>query len=72
MVSDTAAIAAVVILVILSVLWVLLPFAVFGIKRLLTEAVEEQRRTNDLLEQIAYATSSTNAAQADVVRIATR
>nr|WP_260215068.1 hypothetical protein [Xanthomonas cannabis] len=36
----------------MSVLWVLLPFAVFGIKRLLTQALEEQRRTNDLLEQL--------------------
>jgi len=31
------------------VLWVLLPFALFGVKPLLRQLVHEQRRTNELL-----------------------
>lgn len=34
---------------ILTVLWILVPFAVFGIKPLLRQLLAEQRRTNDLL-----------------------
>ena len=34
---------------ILSILWILVPFAVFGIKPLLRQLIAEQRRTNDLL-----------------------
>ena len=34
---------------ILTVLWILVPFAVFGIKPLLRQLIAEQRRTNDLL-----------------------
>ena len=33
------------------VLWVLLPFAVFGIKRRLDSLIWHQRRTNELIEQ---------------------
>jgi ABC-type spermidine/putrescine transport system permease subunit I len=38
--------------VILVVVWIALPFAVFGIKPLLQVLIDEQRRTNDLLEQV--------------------
>lgn len=34
-----------------SVLWILVPFAIFGIKPLLRELISEQRRTNELLVQ---------------------
>lgn len=34
-----------------SILWILVPFAVFGIKPLLRELIAEQRRTNELLSQ---------------------
>ena len=35
-----------------AVLWVLLPFAVFGIKPLMQQVLREQRRTNDLLHEM--------------------
>ena len=38
---------------VLSVLWILVPFAVFGIKGLLRRQIEEQRRSNELLATIA-------------------
>lgn len=39
--------------VILSILWILVPFAVFGIKGLLRQLIVEQRRTNELLANLA-------------------
>jgi hypothetical protein len=38
---------------VLSILWILVPFAVFGIKGLLRRQIEEQRRTSELLATIA-------------------
>jgi ABC-type sulfate transport system permease component len=38
---------------IIAVLWILLPFAVFGSKDILRELVEQQKRTNALLDQQA-------------------
>lgn len=35
------------------ILWILVPFAIFGIKPLLRELIAEQRRTNQLLSQVA-------------------
>ena len=43
----------------MAVLWVLLPFAMFGIKPLLSTLIAEQRKTNELLAKVA-ATSSTS------------
>lgn len=43
----------IVFLFVLGVLWVLLPFAVFGIKDLAKTLIAEQRKTNDLLARIA-------------------
>lgn len=37
----------------IAVLWILLPFAVFGLKDLVRETLHEQRRTNELLERLA-------------------
>jgi heme exporter protein D len=37
--------------ILLSVLWVLIPFAVFGIKPLLRELLRELRRNNELQDQ---------------------
>lgn len=34
----------------IAVLWVLLPFAVFGLKDLVRELIKEQKRTNVMLE----------------------
>jgi hypothetical protein len=34
------------------ILWVLLPFAMFGIKPLLKRLIEEQKKTNTLLAQL--------------------
>jgi len=39
--------------VIIAILWILLPFAVFGLKDLMRKVLSEQRRTNELLERIA-------------------
>lgn len=38
---------------VLVVCWTVLPFAVIGTKRLLRQVVDEQRRTNALLQQLA-------------------
>lgn len=36
---------------VLAILWLLVPFAVFGIKGLLRSILVEQKRTNELLER---------------------
>lgn len=36
----------------IAVLWILMPFAVFGIKDLARELIAEKRKTNKLLEQL--------------------
>lgn len=38
--------------VLVAILWILLPFAVFGMKPLLRTAIEQQRRTNELLARL--------------------
>ncbi|MDP2681974.1 MAG: hypothetical protein Q8P28_04085 [Deltaproteobacteria bacterium] len=40
---------------ILVLIWIVLPFAVFGIKDLLREIVEEQKKTNELLKDLLKA-----------------
>ena len=49
--SGAAAIGVVgfLFLLLLGILWILVPFAVLGIKPLLRQLLEEQRRTNQLL-----------------------
>ncbi len=39
--------------VLLAIVWLVLPFAVFGIKPLLRQVLEEQRKQTELLAQIA-------------------
>lgn len=39
--------------VVLAVAWTLLPFALFGTKRILRSLLAEQERTNELLEELA-------------------
>jgi hypothetical protein len=39
-------------LLVLVVVWIVLPFAVFGIKPLLRELIQEQRNTQKLLRQM--------------------
>lgn len=36
----------------IGILWILMPFAVFGIKDLARELIKEQRKTNQLLESL--------------------
>lgn len=36
----------------IAVLWILMPFAVFGLKDLTRDAIAQQRKTNQLLEQM--------------------
>ncbi|RRN78332.1 MULTISPECIES: hypothetical protein [Pseudoxanthomonas] len=52
-------IAAAIFALILTVLWILVPFAVFGIKSLLRQLIAEQRRTNDLLTTPPVAPAAT-------------
>ncbi len=40
------------LLFILVLIWIALPFSVFGIKDLLREIVEEQKKTNELLKNL--------------------
>lgn len=40
------------LLLILLILWAVLPFSVFGIKDLIREAIEEQKKTNELLQRL--------------------
>jgi hypothetical protein len=40
-------------LCILAILWILVPFAVFGVKSLLHSLIAEQRRTNQMLEALS-------------------
>ncbi len=37
--------------IVLTMLWIFVPFAIFGIKPLLRELVDQQKRTNELLTQ---------------------
>ncbi|KWT83872.1 MULTISPECIES: hypothetical protein [unclassified Variovorax] len=46
----------VLIALLIAVLWILMPFAIFGSKPLLRTLIEEQKRTNRLLEELAEAT----------------
>jgi Tfp pilus assembly protein PilX len=47
--------------VLVAILWILLPFAVFGMKPLLRTVVEQQRRTNELLARIDASQKSESA-----------
>lgn len=47
-----ATLLVVMFLIVLAVLWGLLPFAVFGIKDVVRDATREQKRTNELLQQL--------------------
>jgi len=40
------------LLFILIIIWIALPFSVFGIKELVREAIDEQKKTNELLKDI--------------------
>ena len=40
-------------LILLGILWLLVPFAIFGIKPLLRQLITEQKRTNEVLTRIS-------------------
>lgn len=42
----------IILVIAIVLLWIFLPFAVFGTKRLLEVLIKEQQRTNDLLKQV--------------------
>jgi len=44
--------AAIVFGIVLLVCWIVLPFAVIGLKPLLRDLLQQQRRTNELLEKL--------------------
>ncbi len=46
------AIFLVISLCVLIILWIAMPFSVFGIKDLMREAIEEQKKTNQLLKAL--------------------
>jgi hypothetical protein len=54
-VGGTITIALVLIAIAIAVLWVLLPFAVFGLKDLVRQSIAEQRRTTAELHEIKTA-----------------
>lgn len=37
---------------VLAAIWIALPFSIFGVKDLLREAIEEQKKTNELLKKL--------------------
>jgi hypothetical protein len=43
---------ALVFVIIVAILWILLPFAVFGMKGLIREAIQEQTKSRILLERL--------------------
>lgn len=45
---------------VVGILWICMPFAIFGTKPILRSLLEEQRRTTQLLEQIAESTRQPN------------
>lgn len=45
----------VIIGLIIALLWIVLPFAVFGIKDLMRKQISESKRTNELLERLVAA-----------------
>lgn len=52
-VAASMSIIGVMFLIFLGILWCLLPFAVFGIKDLAKTLIQEQRKTNLLLEKMS-------------------
>ncbi|MBI5286786.1 MAG: hypothetical protein HY878_04245 [Deltaproteobacteria bacterium] len=36
------------------IIWAVLPFSIFGLKGLMKEAIQEQKRTNELLKEMLY------------------
>lgn len=53
-------------MLVLAILWLLVPFAVFGIKGLLRQLLAEQRRTNELLSQIAVGEAGAEVAKVQI------
>ncbi|MBI5875256.1 MAG: hypothetical protein HZB81_05340 [Deltaproteobacteria bacterium] len=53
------------LLFVLMAIWIALPFSVFGIKDLLREIAEEQKKTNELLEDILKAGAGLKPASTD-------
>ena len=49
------------LLFILLILWVVLPFSIFGIKDLIREAIEEQKKTNELLKNLLEKKNATQS-----------
>jgi len=51
--SVTATLFLAFLLLILLIAWILLPFAMFGLKPLVRELIDEQRKTNQMLERMS-------------------
>jgi hypothetical protein len=49
--GPVAVLAIAIFLVILTIAWIILPFALIGIKPILRELLEEMRKANDLRER---------------------
>lgn len=53
--------ALILFLMVLAVLWILVPFAIFGVKPLLRQLLAEQRQTNELLTSLRHEAQQTRA-----------
>lgn len=51
--SSTMMLLVVLVGTVLAIAWILLPFAMFGMKPLLRQLLAEQQRTNELLRALA-------------------
>lgn len=66
-------IPAVLLCIVIGILWILMPFAIFGTKDLLRELVQQQQRTNELLDQIRQQGAPKQSAQEPIrINCATR
>lgn len=63
--SGTLGLVILFFLIVLAILWLLVPFAIFGIKGLLRDLIQEQRRTNALLSGMVGPTATQVEAEAD-------
>lgn len=57
-------------LILLGILWLLVPFAIFGIKPLLRQLITEQKRTNEVLTRISQQIHPIAQAIVDGTRVA--
>ena len=50
------------LLLFIAILWILMPFAVFGTKDLISEQIKQQKKANELLERLSLAATGDSVA----------